>query len=283
MAIAGAVCAVVWSACSSSGRDVYYEDAAPLEASSGHVVTLVDYLAGGRKAVDAFLQSLPEAEAAELNGSIAGATNACVRVAVRRELSGSSYEETSASGAIVATKSGRRVVLTAGHSFGTGDFTTTITTLAGSRLASAPDVRGDRPTAGDAGDWAILSIRDEEAARDLFVVGVDTPHAGELAFLLGYPDKSGVDATGRVVRGEAYANDHLSPLVTILRVESVSPLVLIPVAGALPLGGASGGGVFDRRGALIANLSGVQWEAKRELVTYRIDACPVTLVAGALE
>ena len=94
---------------------------------------------------------------------------------------------------------------------------------------------------------------------------------------------SGVDSTGWIVRGEAYEDDYLAPLVTILRVESESPLVLAPVTGALPLGGASGGGIFDRRGALIANLTGTGWESDRNGVTYSIDACAVSVMQYALE
>lgn len=272
----GAACATAFLCACASGTEVRFDDAQAFAPQSGTLVTLVDYLESGRRAVDRFLQGLPAEEARELGTSIARAREACVRIAVRHHLSGLSYVQVSASGVLVARRAGGPVVLTAGHSFDEREAETSITLVDGTVLASAPLAREAR----DVGDWAVLPVDDAQA---LPFVQTAAPVEGELAFTLGYPDQSGIDAKDRVVRGEAYQEDYLAPLVTILRVESASPLVLTPVAGAVPLSGASGGGIFDRRGALIANLSGVEWVVEREFVTYRISACPVSLAQSALD
>lgn len=269
--------------CSTPGRNVPFDRTEPLAATSGQLVTLLDYLESGRRAVDHFLSSLPEAEARELRSAIDRSTRASVRVAVIVRTKGLSYEQASASGALVATANGRPRVLTAGHSFTAGDFTTRVTTLTGARLAVTPPVMGVDIVVDERGDWAVLELAGADASRALATVAIAPPVKGELAFALAYPDQCGVDSTGRIVRGEAYEDDALAPLVTILRVESEAPLVLAPVAGALPLGGASGGGIFDRRGALIANLTGTGWESDRNGVTYSIDACAVSVMQHALD
>jgi hypothetical protein len=260
----------------ATGTEVRFDDVQAFAPENGSLVTLVDYLESGRRAVDRFLQGLPAAEGQELGASIVRAREACVRIAVRHHLSALSYNQVSASGVLVAKRSGGPVVLTAGHSFDERESKTSITLLDGTVLASAPLARA----AHDVGDWAILPVDERDP---LPFVQTSEPVEGELAFTLGYPDQSGIDAQDRVVRGEAYQEDYLAPLVTILRVESTSPLVLTPIAGAVPLDGASGGGIFDRHGNLIANLSGIEWEAERDHVTYRISACPVSLAQSALD
>ena len=97
----------------ATGTEVRFDDVQAFAPENGSLVTLVDYLESGRRAVDRFLQGLPAAEGQELGASIVRAREACVRIAVRHHLSALSYNQVSASGVLVAKRSGGPVVLTA--------------------------------------------------------------------------------------------------------------------------------------------------------------------------
>ncbi len=100
--------------------------------------------------------------------------------------------------------------------------------------------------------------------------GRGSPRAGSLAVAYGYPDGCGVDSRGRVVVGHAFAGRPLAPLRLLLRVVQAEPLLLEPIAGAVPLGGFSGGGIFDLDGRVIGVLVGSEWDPSLDAVRVRV-------------
>jgi hypothetical protein len=104
-------------------------------------------------------------------------------------------------------------------------------------------------------DWAYLWLHGA-ASRDLAAVPIGKVNRGESVFLLGYPDHLGVDARGEVVHGLAGPPDSmLSPLPLAGRIDHVDPLLIAPVAGAMPLAGATGAPFFNSRGEAVAILT----------------------------
>ncbi len=128
-------------------------------------------------------------------------------------------------------------------------------------------------------DFAVLRWERAPAAEDTFP-GTADPVPGELVVALGYPDQCGVNTSGRLVRGEACADQPLEPLALLLSVASASPLVLLPVAGALPEGGFSGGGIFNRTGEVVGVLTGVEWEPGKSASVTRVRGCSVAAMRG---
>jgi hypothetical protein len=103
---------------------------------------------------------------------------------------------------------------------------------------------------------------------DLPALAVGLPEVGELAFILSYPQRIGRDRAGRIVHSIAYAEEPLAPLVTVGEVTQTAPLQLRPVAGSIPLGGASGGAIVNRRGEVIGLFNAVVVQGEREYATW---------------
>lgn len=257
----------------AGGRRIGYDDARAFAPAEGEVVTLIDYLESGRRAARSWLDSLPQEEGRALAAAVARASDASVRVAARNNMSMWSHDLSSGSGVVVDDGSGRPAVLTAAHTFDGGAQRISVVTTTGTRLDATLGPRG-RAAGASGPDWAILEL-DAARARDLRAVEIGTPERGAIVFVLGFPNQCGIDDRGRVVLPDADEERALAPLVLFARVESVSPLTLAPVAGALSLPGSSGGGVFDRDGRLIGNVTGTTWEVGQDAATYWIDACEV--------
>lgn len=153
-------------------------------------------------------------------------------------------------------------MLTAAHTLDDAPESVRITTLSGRRCRATVRTQG-RGRGKSGPDWALLDL-DRSGSEGLPAVELGRAEVSELVFLLAYPDPCGVDGRGRIVRGDGFESAYLAPRVTFARVESLTPLVLVPVAGAVPLGGASGGGIFDREGGLVGIVSGVPWEPRRD-------------------
>lgn len=267
------------SSCTAPGRELAYGDAVPLSPREGRVATKLDLLASGRALVDAHLAELPLAERQALDAAIVRGKAACVRIQARFDFDalGLSFSQASGSGVSVRGPSGTPIVLTAGHTFSSAG--------AGMRSTAVTMSGRDIPTAmvecvhEDALDFAVLRWERAPAADDVFP-GTADPVPGELVVALGYPDQCGVNTSGSLVRGEAYAAQPLEPLALLLRVASTSPLVLLPVAGALPEGGFSGGGIFNRTGDVIGVLTAVEWEPGRSASVTRVRGCAVAAMRG---
>lgn len=273
--------ALAATGCAAQGRYIAYDDSRSIEPAS-RVVTFVDFFDSGREAVDAFLRDLPEAERSEIEVMLARASDACARLTIITSRSGMNYSQTGASAVLVRSNAEQRIrVATAGHSFyGTSSTEIRLMLSDGRQLSPKKLDSSFDPFASSNGDWALLEI--DDAPKHLTAIPVSAPVQGELAFLLAYPSGMGVNAEGDTVYGSAYAQAPLAPIVTIAMVSDTSPLTLTPLAGTLPVGGASGGPIVNRSGALIGVLSGTAWSPDRKGADYWISGATAASFAEHL-
>jgi S1-C subfamily serine protease len=266
------------AACTAPGREIPYASARPLPVVYGRVVTNLDLLASGREIVDEYVAALPEPHRGRLRAVIARGKLATAGVHARFAIdaAGTSYQEQQGTGVFVAGTDGAPWVITAGHTF----------VNAGPERAVRVSTRAGRELPGELVACSYDSERqvpDFAAIRcavapppGVVVATCAAPREGELVVALGYPDRFGVDDAGRLRRldpGAALPE----PLALLLEVVQVEPLMLVPVAGALPLGGFSGGGFFDADGNVVGVLTGVRhtWEPGGAAETWHVIGCSV--------
>ncbi len=261
------------SACMAPGRELPYAAARPLPTIEGRVATNLDLLASGRTLVDGYVAQLPEPQRQRIAAVIARGKQASVRIVARHRFGplGTSYSQNAGSGVFVAGSDGSAVVLTAGHTFAdtATDLRVKVISLAGREVAATMVTREY-----DQLDFAVMRC-ESFGAGEAVLTSMAVARPGDLVVGLGYPDQCGVDRAGRVVRGESYTDDLLEPLVLILEVASAAPLVLLPVAGALPLEGFSGGGLFDLDGNVVGVLTATEWEPNKDAMVVRVLGCAV--------
>ncbi len=258
------------SAC-VSGRFMPFGTNLDVVPANAQVVTELDLLHTGRALVDQSLMTLPEETQQQIRAVDAMARAAIVRLAVRFQFVGSGYTQASGSGVIVVSPTRAPRVLSAGHVvLATGDDREVwCRTTAGVRLPAHLMTASDGSTSAD---HAVFSLPDSPTCT---LPECAPPRVGSLCLAYGYPDQIGIDAQGRTVGGESYEDDYLAPIRLLLRVVDASPLRLEPVAGALPLGGFSGGGIFDLEGRVVGVLTGTRWEHSREGRHVLVEACSV--------
>lgn len=182
-------------------------------------------------------------------------------------MQGLSYIETQGSGILLGKG---RHILTSGHSFDRGSAGGIQVTFVDGRSFSAKVVRSSFDEFGETNaDLALLELATGEP-----LIGLAISHArvGEVVTLVGYPGKHGINSDGQVVHGQAYKNEPLEPLTVVAQVESVSPVVLRVVAGAIPTGGMSGSPVIDVDGRLVGIFNQVASTPERSGVWYELQA-----------
>lgn len=260
-------CLLLLFAACASGRALPYDRTVPVPATDGGVVTEVDLLAAGRTLVDDYVAAMPAAERECVAALDALAARVCVRIGVRTSFAGGHGQECGSGVLTVAPGADVPVVLSAAHVFpGTRDgatihcWTTAGVALEAS-LAAPAEVPPLAERSRESWDWVELRLASPPGAGPW--PRRAAPVAGSLVLAYGYPDRCGVDAAGRTVRGEAYEGAPLLPLRMVLRVIDDAPLELAPVAGAMPLGGFSGGGLFDLDGQVVGVLTGTKYELDR--------------------
>lgn len=266
--------------CASEGRYIAYDDAGAIESRS-RVVTFVDFFEAGRAAVADYLEALPAEERAEIEQMLERSSQACARLAIIVSRHGMNYSQVSGSAVLVRAPGGDAVRLaTAGHSFEAGAGEVRVTLRDGRKVTTTSLEREFAEFDSGTGDWAVLDVK---TGRNLPAIPFRKPRAGELAFVLAYPNQMGINRDGRIVYGNAYAGDPLAPIVTIARVDSTDPLNLDPIAGSLEMGGASGGAIVNRDGELIGVLSGSGWVPGKDGASYWIRGATVAAFAKLLE
>jgi hypothetical protein len=253
-------------ACTTAGRSLPYPTANALPVEAGRVITTLDMLASGEHAVAEYLASLPDAERARYERAVAVGERACVRIDVRHGFVGMSFSLDSGSGVMVADDRGV-FVASAGHTFTNApDARATVATTASVEI----DAKMAACRFEDGDDYAVMNI----AAADVGPAALPRPaepRVGERIVALGYPDTCGRAPDGRIMLLTPDLGRSLAPLKTVLEVAGVDPLRLVPVAGAMPLHGFSGGGLFNLDGDVIGVLTGSEWQsgadARHVLVT----------------
>jgi len=272
---AAMLAAAALASCAASGREVAFADVQPLPFVAGRVVTSLDMLESGRRVVDDYVAGLPPEQRERLRAVIARGKQATVGVHARFAFGalGTSYTEASGTGVQVAAKDGSAVVLTAGHTFD----------RAGSDLRVRVSMRGSAESDGQLVAWVYDATNDFAVVRctatppaSAVLMPSAAPRVGQPIVALGYPERCGVDDAGRLTRFRP--NGPMpEPLVLLCEVTDTDPLLLDPVAGALPLGGFSGGGLFDLDGNVVGVLTqtNAEWEPGASSVTFRVQGCSV--------
>ena len=129
-------------------------------------------------------------------------------------------------------------------------------------LLTTPDGRVFRATVKKKGskDWVVLKI-DLDANQSAMLrspVRLAKPKQGETAVFIGYPARLGLDDHGKVQsfnKGNKKKNipvSQLDPMIVVGAVQDLKAMNLRTIAGFPPVGGMSGGPVFNLKGELIA-------------------------------
>ena len=246
-----------------------------LEAPPRKLFTLVDYFESGRRAVQEFVrEQKTDRKLAEV---IRRTRRSCVRIEIRHHLEDDGFQSVMASGVVLE---GGRLLLTAGHSLDEGSDTEVLVTLVSGETRRARVLDQMYQVYGGASnDWALLEIIGPRL-DSIPPVRVGKVREGELAIILGYPDQIGVDSEGRVAYATLEEGGYLEPLETLGVVGRSQPLMVKPQVGAIPMGGMSGGPVFDHRGGLIGIFVSLRREAGVKNSTFLYNAAAVS---GLLE
>lgn len=244
-------------ACGTDGHFAAYAPPPTEPGSWPQVVTNLDFVGVGNTQAWRFVDALPAAERAATKAMLGRVAPACVRIEVLVASSGSAATLTKGSGVVLQGGAGGAVrVGTAGHVLSAGDVQRAwIVSAAGETLASDASTQEYVQFGSSDRDWGLIQLA--SPPRRTVALATALPVAGELAFVLAYPDGVGIDAQGRVVYGKAVAAAPLQPLLTVAEVTAPAPLQLRPLAGAIPLGGASGSAIVNRRGEVIGLFNAV--------------------------
>lgn len=202
-----------------------------------------------------------------------------VRIEVRHSFEGGGYKSNHGTGIIL--NGGK--VLTARHvlteNVGPGEAKIILTLVAGEILTASIEEQGEK-------DWARLQIEIPDGQENLLkspiVRAAATP--GETAVFIGYPARLGLDAQGHVQpfhKGDGAKGipaDQLLPMLVVAVAEDLEAMTLKPLAGFPPVGGMSGGPVFNLKGQLIGvqhSVSTTTDNATGGILYYKIDATPI--------
>lgn len=246
--------------------------------SAAGVLTLLDYFQAGRERAERFVKGRSLETGLDLDAVLRRVRGACVRIEVRYNQQDGAYQAYTATGVLV---DGGRHVLTAGHVVPPGEVQgqEVHLTLSDGRSFAAQRLGGQYEVfaTGDE-DWALLEVLGAEGAA-LPSVQRGTPHDGGFAYVLGYPSDLGIEPGGRIEPGLAHSKAPLDPLLFVGRVNAQGPVDLEPVAGCIPLGGASGAPVVDEQGRLLGVFVSVSQAQKAGSLEHRYQVARAEVLA----
>ena len=205
-----------------------------------------------------------------------------VRIEARHSFIPNGYRSNHGSGIVLAD--GR--VLTARHVLEenvTDDHLEIVVTLADGRVFQA---ELERP--GEE-DWALLKITDAGNHPDILDSKIELaePRADQSTVLAAYPARQGLDKQGKVRSfnkgdpAQGIAVSQLNPALVVSSVETLQPMSLKPLAGFPPIGGMSGGPIFNMQGQVIGVQIAVSktQDGNGKVLMYRINAVPANLMS----
>jgi len=222
--------------------------------------------------------------APQFDNKIKSITPWIVRIEIRHSITKSGFTTNHGTGTIL--KGG--IVVTAKHTLTkkvkdlNGPNQIFLTTTDGRVLTAKVLQKGET-------DWMTLKIVTKDDTDPILrsPIIMSDPVNGETAVFLGYPARLGLDKHGNIKsfhRGAKKKNipvSKLSPLLTIGKIDDASAVAITPVAGFPPVGGMSGGPIFNLRGEVIAvqySISKTSFDATGEILSYRINAVPATII-----
>ena len=269
-AMIGAISAIA----TRGGRDG--RAATGIGETEGELVTLLDYLETGRRHARDYLTQQPAADGATLLDVARSCGSACVRVEIEVARQGAAVVAIHGSGFIVA---GGRYVVTAGHALDADEVLAIRVILSDGRTLAATAVGKDYEVFNSTDrDWAVLKLG-EDRPDDLVALKLGDAEKGAPVIALGYPDQIGIDEGGRIAYGREAP---LEPLLFPARVSGTDPLALTPTAGAVPLGGISGGPVINAAGEVVGIFVSVSRTKASSTMHVSYGATPVASLEDVL-
>jgi len=201
-----------------------------------------------------------------------------VRIEARHSFIEGGYSSNHGTGIIL--KGGK--VLTANHVLienVKGAEVEVVLTLMDGRIFSASiEEQGER-------DWARLQMDIPDGQEDLLAspIALEVASPGETVVFIGYPARLGLDAQGHVKsfrkgnREQGVPADKLLPMLVVAAADDLEAMTLKPLAGFPPVGGMSGGPLFNLNGQLVGvqhSVSTTTDNATGGVLYYKIEATP---------
>jgi len=274
-ALVGAASAILTHG-AQGGRIAWHDAVTGIGETEGKLVTLLDYLESGRRLARDYLEQQPGPAGKTLWDVTQRCRAACVRVEIEVKRQGASVVVSHGSGVVVADGN---YVLTAGHALNVEDVLAIRVILSDGRVVAATAVKSDFTEFNTTGrDWAVLKLAEDRPA-DLVALKLGQAREGEPVIAHGYPDQIGVDEHGRI----AYSRDGpLAPLLFPAHVNDTDPISLTPAAGAVPLGGMSGGPVVNANSEVVGIFVSVSRTPRSGGILISYGATPVAAFQNAL-
>lgn len=139
-------------------------------------------------------------------------------------------------------------------------------------------------------DWMILQmdLTPEQAKKiSQSPIRLVPPKKDEIAVFFGYPARLGLDENGKVQsfhkgnKKKKIPVSQLRPMLVVGSVADTKVMTVKPLAGFPPVGGMSGGPIFNLQGEVIAaqhSVTKTTEDATGKVLKYTVDAVPSTLL-----